>query len=119
MGSDVRRSPGHFGVVPNLQRDFLLSLAIEGMYRPLWSSAILAELEYAESHKLMDRGEQPDVAATRASHLIDQMTAAFDDALVENWEPLEGHFRAVRSRRRTRRCRPVSWVEPAPSSPRT
>src|SRR6516165_3485697 len=92
MGSDVRRSPGHFGVVPNLQRDFLLSLAIEGMYRPLWSSAILAELEYAESHKLMDRGEQPDVAATRARHLIDQMTAAFDDALVENWEPLEGTF---------------------------
>ena len=77
---------------PSLLRDFLLSLAIERMYRPSWSSAILAELEYAESHKLMDRGEQPDVAATRASHLIDQMTAAFDDALVENWEPLEGTF---------------------------
>jgi hypothetical protein len=77
---------------PSLQRDFLLSLAIEGMYRPLWSSAILAELEYTESHKLMDRGEQPDVAAMRARHLIDQMAAAFDDALVENWEPLEGTF---------------------------
>ena len=55
---------------PSLLRDFLLSLAIERMYRPSWSSAILAELEYAESHKLMDRGEQPDVAATRARHLI-------------------------------------------------
>ena len=77
---------------PSLLRDFLLSLAIERMYRPSWSNAILAELEYAESHKLMDRGEQPDVAATRARHLIDQMTAAFDDALVENWEPLEGTF---------------------------
>jgi hypothetical protein len=77
---------------PSLQRDFLLSLAIEGMYRPLWSSAILAELEYHETHKLIDRGEQADVAATRAYHLIDQMTAAFDDALVENWEPHDGAF---------------------------
>ena len=68
---------------PSLQRDFLLSLAIEGMYRPLWSSAILAELEYTETQKLIDRREQPDVAAMRARHLIDQMTAAFDDALVE------------------------------------
>jgi hypothetical protein len=68
---------------PSLQRDFLLSLAIEGMYRPLWSSAILAELEYHETHKLVDRGQQPLVAASRARHLIDQMTTAFDDALVE------------------------------------
>jgi hypothetical protein len=43
---------------PSLQRDFLLSLAIEGMYRPLWSSAIRAELEYAETQKLIDRGEK-------------------------------------------------------------
>ena len=77
---------------PSLQRDFLLSLAIEGMYRPLWSGAILAELEYHEMRKLVERGEQPDVAATRASYLIDQMTSAFDDALVENWEPHEGAF---------------------------
>ena len=53
---------------PSLQRDFLLSLAIEGLYRPLWSSAILAELEYHETHKLIDRGEQLDVAARRARH---------------------------------------------------
>lgn len=77
---------------PSLQRDFLLSLAIEGLYRPLWSSAILAELEYHETQKLVDRGEQLDVAATRARHLIDQMTTAFDDALVENWEPHDGVF---------------------------
>jgi excisionase family DNA binding protein len=53
---------------PSLQRDFLLSLAIEGIYRPLWSSAILAELEYHETHKLVDRGQQPLVAAAGASH---------------------------------------------------
>ena len=77
---------------PSLQRDFVLSLAIEGLYRPLWSNAILAELEYHETHKLIDRGEQPEVAAARARHLIDRMTTAFDDALVENWEPHDGTF---------------------------
>jgi hypothetical protein len=62
----------------SLQRDFLLSLAVEGMYRPLWSSEILTELEFCETEKLIKRGEQPDAAATRARHLIDQMTTAFD-----------------------------------------
>lgn len=77
---------------PSLQRDFLLSLAIEGLYRPLWSTAILAELEFHETEKLMNRGEQPAAAAARSSHLISQMTTAFDDALVESWEPHEGTF---------------------------
>jgi hypothetical protein len=30
--------------------------------------------------------------ARNRSHLISQMTTAFDDALVENWEPHEGTF---------------------------
>ncbi|OBA80218.1 PIN domain-containing protein [Mycobacterium sp. 1164966.3] len=77
---------------PSLQRDFLLSLAIEGLYRPLWSSEILAELEYHETQKLINRGEQPRAAAARARHLIEQMSTAFDDALVENWEPHDGTF---------------------------
>jgi Family of unknown function (DUF6188) len=38
------------------------------MYRPLWSGAILAELEYTETQKLIDRREQPNVAAMRARH---------------------------------------------------
>ena len=40
----------------------------------------------------MNRGEQPDAAAARASYLINQMTTAFDDALVESWEPHDGTF---------------------------
>jgi hypothetical protein len=66
---------------PSLQRDFLLSRAIEGLYRPLWSTEILAELEHHETQKLINRGEQPDAAAARASHLISQTTTAFDEKL--------------------------------------
>lgn len=77
---------------PSLQRDFLLSLAIEGLYRPLWSSAILDELRYHEAQKLLRHGENATTAEERARHLIDQMSTAFDDALVMNWEPLEGTF---------------------------
>ena len=77
---------------PSLQRDFLLSLAIEGLYRPLWSTAILAELEHHETRKLIERGEEADIAAARARHLLGNMATAFDDALVENWEPHDGTF---------------------------
>jgi hypothetical protein len=51
---------------------------IEGLYRPLWSSASFGGLEYHETPELIDRGEQPDVAAARARHLIDQMATAFE-----------------------------------------
>jgi len=29
---------------PSLQRDFLLSMAVQNLYRPIWSQAILDEL---------------------------------------------------------------------------
>lgn len=77
---------------PSLQRDFLLSLAVEGFYRPLWSTGILDESSYHEAQKLTARGVQPDAAAARAQHLIDQMSMAFNDALVTNWESLGGTF---------------------------
>ena len=76
---------------PNLQRDFLLSLAVEGMYRPVWSAEILAELEYEEARKLVDRHGLDDTdAAQRAAHLVARMQSAFDDAEVTGWEPLAG-----------------------------
>lgn len=77
---------------PSLQRDFLLSLAIEGMYRPVWSAAILEELEYHETAKLIGRGEATDEAAQRALRLVTQMRAAFEDAEVQGWEALEGTY---------------------------
>ncbi len=69
---------------PSLQRDFLLSLGIEGLYRPLWSEAVLEELAYHEAAKRRRRGE-PD-AQERAERLLQQMRLHFADALVEEWE---------------------------------
>jgi hypothetical protein len=40
--------------------------AIEGLYRPRWCTEILAELEYHETQKLINRGQRPDAAAARA-----------------------------------------------------
>jgi len=77
---------------PSLQRDFLLSLAVQGLYRPLWSSAILEELEFHEEHKLITRGSEPKDAANAAHRLVVTMGTAFDDAIVQGWEPLEGTY---------------------------
>ena len=77
---------------PSLQRDFLLSLPVEGTYRPLWSSAILDELVLHEAKKLVRRGTPDADATARADRLITTMTRAFDDALVTDWEPLEGTY---------------------------
>jgi hypothetical protein len=77
---------------PNRQRDFLLSLAIEGAYRPIWSDVILEELEYEEARKLVGRGKSHEDAEVRASKLIAEMRGAFADAEVTGWEGLEGSF---------------------------
>jgi predicted nucleic acid-binding protein len=77
---------------PSLQRDFLLSLAAEGMYRAVWSTAILDELEFHETAKLIRRGDHKDDAAARAHCLVQQMRTAFDDAEVQGWEGLAGTY---------------------------
>jgi predicted nucleic acid-binding protein len=77
---------------PSLQRDFLLSMAVEGLYRPLWSEAILEELQVHEHLKLVDRGTEQAAASASAEHLVAQMRAHFDDALVTGWDSLEGTF---------------------------
>lgn len=63
---------------PSLQRDFLLSLAVENLYRPLRSSAILEELEMHEARKLVGRGVSMPDADRSAQRLVAQMTAAFE-----------------------------------------
>ena len=77
---------------PSTQRDFLLSLAVENLYRPLWSSAILEELRYTNLRKLRARSVPPAKAEAQSARLIEQMRLAFDDAEVPHWEPYEGTF---------------------------
>jgi hypothetical protein len=77
---------------PSLQRDFLLSMAIEGLYRPLWSEAVLEELRRHEALKIVRHGADVLDAEARATHLIEQMRTHFDDAVVIGWEGLEGTF---------------------------
>ena len=77
---------------PSLQRDFLLSLAIERVYRPVWSETILAELEYHEALKLQKRGAETTDAEARAVRLVSQMRTVFSDAMATGWEPLEGSY---------------------------
>ena len=77
---------------PSLQRDFLLSLAIERVYRPVWSETILSELEYHEALKLQKRGAETTDAEARAVRLVGQMRTVFSDAMVTGWEPLKGSY---------------------------
>ena len=77
---------------PSLQRDFLLSLAIEGLFRPLWSNVLLDEVEYNESAKRMKRGAVAADATRRAAFLRAEMARAFPDAVVRGWEALEGSY---------------------------
>lgn len=70
----------------------LLSLAAEGLYRPVWSSVILAELEYEQAAKMVRRGANPTDAERRAAHLVDQMRLACDDAEITGWEGLDGSY---------------------------
>lgn len=77
---------------PSLQRDFLLSLHIQGAYRAIWSEAILDELEFHEAAKLVKRGESRPRAEERAAGLIREMRIHFSDSIITGWEPLEGTF---------------------------
>jgi len=73
-------------LIPSRLRDFLLSLAAEGVYRPIWNTVIMAELEYHERERHHNFG-LPDTDADQiARNLTAQMNAAFNDSLTEGWE---------------------------------
>ena len=69
----------------SLERDFLLSMAVEGLYRPLWSDVILEELLECEFEKWAVR-VPADEARRRADRLISELRREFEDSLVGGWE---------------------------------
>ena len=78
---------------PGLQRDFLLSLAAAGLFRPLWSEHILDELRMTQVRKLVGQGVNTEVAQARAGMLEARMREEFPDAIVTGYEPLIGSFK--------------------------
>ena len=68
---------------PSTQRDFLLQLAAEGAYAPLWSSGILGELEAALEERHQEKGLDPAGSAAYRKRLLDRMTQAFPGATRE------------------------------------
>jgi predicted nucleic acid-binding protein len=69
-------------LVPGRQRDFLLQLAAEEAYAPLWGSGILVELDYVLARLDAKRGRE-DSAACR-QHLFEQMKRAFPGAEINS-----------------------------------
>ena len=67
-------------LVPSLQRDFLLQLATEEAYAPVWGSGILFELDYVLAGLHDKRGIND--SATRRQYLFDQLRQAFPGAEV-------------------------------------
>lgn len=67
-------------LLPSLQRDFLLSLAIEQIYRPTWNSAILAELEFHEARKFRTLGVPIGKATERAHGPVRPVRPALSSA---------------------------------------
>lgn len=78
---------------PSLQRNFLLSLAAEGIFRVTWSEVILDELQYETERKYSQSAEQTNLEAQEyACRLRAEMEKSFPDATVHGWEALEGSF---------------------------
>ena len=67
---------------PSIQRDFLLSLAVEGLYTPRWSELTLEELRLCEIEKAGATGSPGSEAERKASRLILNLREAFPDATV-------------------------------------
>jgi predicted nucleic acid-binding protein len=75
-------------LVPSRARDVLLEIASTGVYRPLWSSEILAELDRTLRLLLAKRSVSPEEVDAYITRLFRQMRITFPDALVTGWEEL-------------------------------
>jgi predicted nucleic acid-binding protein len=75
-------------LVPSRARDVLLEAASAGVYRPLWSSGILEELDRTLRLLQARRGMVPEETDAYLVRLFGQMETAFPDALVTDWAPL-------------------------------
>lgn len=70
-------------LVPIVKADLLLTLGRRGAFNPLWSDAILGELTRVIGMV------NPSAAGERIAKRVAHMNAAFEDALVTGWRPLE------------------------------
>lgn len=68
-------------LVPSLQRDFLLQLATEEAFAPIWGTGILTELDYTLARLHERRGI--DDTEQRRRHLLEQMKHAFPGTEVD------------------------------------
>lgn len=75
-------------LVPSRARDVLLEIASMAVYRPLWSTEILAELERTLRLHLSRGGAPSEAADAYLTRLFRQMEATFPDAVVTGWESL-------------------------------
>lgn len=66
-----------------MQRDFLLQLATEGAYSPLWGSGIITELDYVLERLDQRKGRDPEESAKYRQHLLEQMTRYFPGSTIE------------------------------------
>lgn len=69
-------------LVPGLQRDFLLQLAAERAYAPLWGTGILFELDYVLARIDGRRGISPIDSDHARVHLFEEMKNAFPGATI-------------------------------------
>lgn len=88
-------------LVPSLQRDFLLKLAAEEAFAPLWGTGILTELDYVLA-RLHERRHVMD-SDVRRRHLLDQMRRAFPGSEVKAPKDREYHYELSDGRSRCSR----------------
>ncbi|HUW77626.1 MAG TPA: PIN domain-containing protein [Candidatus Nanopelagicaceae bacterium] len=76
-------------LVPSRGRDVLLQVATGGVFRPLWSSEILRELDSTIRKFDQSRGAESEETDAYLRRLNQQMERSFPDAMVMGWEQIE------------------------------